>query len=343
MLAAPLATAAVAAQAQPERTPREGVWIARDVRFDEGARLDAVRLGWTTLGDPAAPAVLLLHGTTGSARNLTAPGFADALFGPGQPLDAARHFLILPDALGHGRSSKPSDGMGPDFPRYTTADMVRLQHRLVTEGLNVARLRLVLGNSMGGMHTWNWACTYPEMMAAAVPMAALPSAMSGRNWMLRRLMVEMIRRDPAYQGGRYTAQPASLGMANVFFATATNGGNLALQAAAPSRAAGDALVAQRLAAPPPPDANDFIWQWESTRDYDPGPHLGRIRARVLAINSADDERNPPELGLLDAAIARIPNARAHIIPASAETPGHGTTGQSRFWAGELARFLATVP
>jgi len=334
-----LAALLLAAPAFGQPAPHEGYWTARDFRFHDGQVLPEVKLGYVTLGEPANPAVLVLHGTAGSARAMLTPAFAGQLFGPGQPLDASRHYIIIPDALGAGNSSKPSDGMGPRFPRYNYADMVQAQHRLVTEGLNIRRLRLVIGNSMGGMHAWMWGTMYPDMMDAIVPMASQPTEMSSRNWMLRRLMIETVRRDPAYRDGTYTTQPASLGLANVVYATGTNGGTLNLQRIAPTREAADRLVDQRLAAPPPRDANDFLWQWDSSRDYNPEPDLGRIKARVLAINAADDERNPPETGLMQAAIARIPNARLLLIPASAETLGHGTTGQARFWRDDLARFL----
>lgn len=336
LLAAPPASAQQAPPGQP--TPREATWTARDFRFHTGQTMD-VRLGYITLGDPAHPAVLILHGTYGTARGMLAPTFGGQLFGPGQPLDATRHFIVIPDSIGVGNSSKPSDGMRAAFPRYNYDDVVAAQHRLLTEGLGIRRLRLVLGNSMGGMMAWTWAVNFPDMMDAVVPMASQPTAMSARNWMMRRLMIETVRRDPAYMDGNYTTQPPSLGLANVVYATGTNGGTLNLQRAAPTREAADRLVESRLAAAPPADANDFIWQWDSSRDYDPEPKLDRIRARVLAINSADDERNPPETGLTERAMARIPRARLLLIPASAETLGHGTTGNARFWAEDLRRFL----
>ncbi|MBK1661694.1 alpha/beta fold hydrolase [Paracraurococcus ruber] len=334
-----LTLAAAPAVAADYPAPREGSWTAPEFRFASGEVLRDLRLAYVTIGEPTGTPVLVLHGTGGSARSLLTPAFAGELFGPGQPLDARQHFIILPDALGAGRSAKPSDGLGADFPRYSYADMVAAQHRLVTEGLGIRRLRLVLGNSMGGMHAWLWAVTHPDMADAVVPMAAQPTAMSGRNWMLRRLQVEMIRRDPAYAGGRYAQQPPSLLLASVFYATATNGGTRALQAAAGTRAAADALLDQRLAGSGPADANDFIWQWESSRDYDPEPLLDRIAARVLAINAADDERNPPETGLMEAAMRRVKQGRLLLIPGSERTAGHGTTGQARFWAEDLRRFL----
>jgi len=330
----------MAAAAQP--APREAVWVARDFRFHTGETMPELRLAYTTIGEPSGIPVLILHGTAGSARSLLTPAFAGQLFGPGQPLDASRYYVIIPDALGAGRSAKPSDGLRANFPRYNYDDMVQAQYRLVTEGLGVRKLRLVLGNSMGGMHAWLWGVTYPDAMDAIVPMASQPTEMSSRNWMLRRLMVESIRRDPAYANGTYTQQPESLRMANVFYATATNGGTLNLQSIAPTRDAADRLVESRLAAPVTADANDFVYQWDSSRDYNPAPRLERITARVLAINSADDERNPPETGLMQAAMQRVRNGRLLLIPASPQTLGHGTTGNARFWAEDLRGFLREI-
>ncbi len=337
---AALTLAALPAAAAEYPAPREAVFVAENFRFHTGETMPRLRLHYTTLGNPGGIPVLILHGTNGSARSMLTPGFAGALFGPGQPLDAARHFIILPDALGAGRSEKPSDGLRAGFPRYNYDDMVAAQHRLVTEALGLSRLRLVLGNSMGGMHAWLWAVTHPGFIDMVVPMAAQPTEMAARNWMLRRLLVESIRRDPGYEGGNYTRQPVALTTANAFYAMATNGGTLALQAAAGTTARADAMVEARLAAAPPPDANDFIYQWDSSRDYNPAPLLERIRARVLAINSADDERNPPETGLMQAALGRIAQARLLLIPASAETAGHGTTGNAMFWRDALREWMA---
>ena len=334
-----LAMAAQPAPAAEIPTPRDGSWVARDFRFHTGEVMPELRIGYTTVGEPGGIPVLVLHGTAGSARNMLSQAFAGQLFGEGQPLDARRHYIIIPDAIGTGRTSKPSDGLRGAFPRYNYDDMVAAQHRLVTEGLGIPRLRLVIGNSMGGMHAWLWGTNYPDAMDAIVPMASQPTEMSSRNWMLRRLMVESVRRDPGYNNGFYTQQPASLGMANVFFATATNGGTLNLQRIAGTRDAADRLVEQRLAAPPPADANDFVYQWDSSRDYNPAPRLDRIKAQVLAINAADDERNPPETGLMQAAMQRVANGRLLLIPASANTLGHGTTGNARFWAEDLRTFL----
>lgn len=331
------------AQAQEAPAPKSGQWIVKDFRFHTGEVLPELKLSYTTLGDPAGEPVLILHGTTGSGAGMLGPAFGGELFGPGQPLDARRYYVILPDAIGTGKSSKPSDGLRAKFPAYNYDDMVNAQHRLLTEHLGVRHLRLVLGNSMGGMQTWMWAHKFPDMMDIAVPMASLPSPMSGRNWMLRRMLTESIRRDPLWMQGNYTQQPPSWQFASVFYATATNGGNQGLQKIAPSSDKGDALLKQRLTATFAGDANDHLLQWESSRDYDPSPYLERIQATVLVINSADDERNPPELGVLEKALPRIKRAKALIIAGSPDTFGHGTTGNARFWKKEVADLLQTAP
>jgi len=274
---------------------------------------------------------------------MLSPAFAGELFGPGQPLDATRYYIILPDAIGTGKSSKPSDGLRTRFPQYNYDDMVDAQYRLVTEHLNVRHLRLVLGNSMGGMQTWIWAQKYPGFMDIAVPMASLPTEMSSRNWMLRRLIIDSIRNDPEWMSGNYTKQPKSLQFASVFYGLATSGGNQALYKAAPTRDKADQILNQRLNAPFAGDANDHLYQWDSSRDYNPSAGLEKIQATVLAINSADDERNPPEIGVLDREIKRVKNGRAFVIPASSETFGHGTTGQAKFWKQELATLLQSAP
>ena len=327
----------------PHPAPQRGEWVVHDFRFHTGQVLPALKLAYTTLGDPAGEPVLVLHGTNGSADSLLGPGFAGELFGPGQPLDARKHFIVLPDAIGTGRSSKPSDGLRTDFPAYDYGDMVAAQHRLLAEHLGIRHLRAVLGYSMGGMHTWLWAQSHPGFMDIAVPMAALPAPMAGRTWMLRRLVTDSIRNDPDWLGGHYTQQPRSLQFASVFYGIATNGGHLGLHQLAPTRAAADALLEQRLKAAFAGDANDHLYQWEASHSYDPAAGLERITARVLAINSADDERNPPELGLLEAAIARIPHALHHLIPTAADTTGHATALQARFYRDQLAELLATAP
>ena len=331
------------AMAADNPVPRQGDWVAHDFRFHTGEVMPELRLHYTTLGDPSGEPVLVLHGTAGSGQSMLTPSFAGELFGPGQPLDARRYFIILPDAVGAGQSAKPSDGLRGKFPRYDYADMIEAPHRLLTEGLGVRHLRLVLGNSMGGMQTWMWGERYPQFMDALVPLASQPSAMAGRNWMMRRLLVESIRRDPEYDNGDYKMQPQSLKLMSVFFGVGTNGGTLAYQAEAPTTAKANALVDKMLAGPGPKDANDYVYQWDSSRDYDASPGLERIKARLLAVNSADDERNPPETGIMAREIKRVDGARLYVIPASEDTRGHGTTMLARFWKDQLAAFLRTVP
>lgn len=332
------------AQAPVYPNQKSGVHVAKDFKFHTGETLASVNLAYTTLGDPANEPVLILHGTGGSAQSMLGPGFAGQLFGPGQPLDAAKYFIIIPDSLGAGKSTKPSDGLKAKFPKYNYDDMVDAQYRLVTEGLGVKRLRLVLGNSMGGMHTWIWGTRYPDMMDALVPMASQPTEMSARNWMMRRLMIETIKADPDYQDGNYTKPLKFLQIANAFYATGTNGGDLNYQRVAPTRAKADELVEARLKAPPPRDANDFLYQWASSADYNPAPKLATIKAHLLAINSADDERNPPQTGLLVEALKQVKHGKLYLIPASPNTSGHGTTGgQAGLWAPALKEFLASVP
>ena len=306
----PAATAVVAQTPAARPAVKTATWVARDFRFHTGETLPAVTVAYRTLGNPAGEAVMLLHGTTGNGGNFLTAAFADEMFGPGQPLDATRYFIILPDSIGTGDSSKPSDGLRAKFPRYSYEDMVDAQYRLMTEGLGIRHLRLVLGNSMGGMQAWIWASRYPKAMDAVVPMASMPVAMSARNWMTRRLIIDSVRNDPAYRGGDYTVQPASLQFASVMYGVATNGGDQALYAAAPTRAKADALLDARLKSPFAGDANDHVYQWDASRDYDPSSRLGLIQAYVLAINSADDERNPPELGVMEVEMARIPHARS---------------------------------
>jgi len=322
---------------------KEADWTMKDFRFHTGEVLPELRIHYTTIGSPSGEPVLVLHGTAGSGTGMLSPIFAGELFGPGQPLDASKYFVILPDAIGAGKSSKPSDGMRAKFPRYNYDDMVLAQYRLVTEGLGIRRLRLVLGNSMGGMHAWLWAVKYPDFMDAVVPMACQPSEMSGRNWMMRRMLIDAIRKDPDWKNGDYQTQPRAVRAANAYWSIVSIGGSQAYYKAAPTREKADKLVDDRLAAPFTADANDFLYQWESSGDYNPAPGLGQIRAAVLAINSADDERNPPELGIMERELPRIKGARLYLIPASEETRGHGTTGMARFWKTQLADFLASVP
>ena len=330
-------------QAADYPKPVKGEWVVNDFRFHTGQVLPALRLNYTTLGAPTGEPVLVLHGTAGSGARMLTPAFAGELFGPGQPLDASRHFIILPDALGAGDSSKPSDGMRMAFPKYNYDDMVQAQYRLVREHLGIRHLRVVIGNSMGGMQAWTWAQKYPDFMDVVVPMASVPAAMSGRNWMMRRLVIDSIRSDPEWMNGNYTTQPRSLKFASVFFAIATNGGTQALHKATSTREKADAFLDKRLNDAFVGDANDHLYQWDASRDYDASIDLEKIRAKVLAINAADDERNPPELGLLERDLKRVPNARMLLIPGSDSTAGHGTTGQAAFYKQAIKEMLQGLP
>jgi homoserine O-acetyltransferase len=339
-----LSTLTLPAVAPNYPTPQPGSWLAKDFQFHTGEVMPELRLGYTTVGEPTGEPVVILHGTNGSGAGLLTPAFAGQLFGPGQALDATQYFIILPDAVGAGRSAKPSDGLRAQFPRYNYADMVAAHHRLVTEGLGVQHARMVLGNSMGGMQAWMWGIAHPDFMDVLVPMASQPSEMSGRNWMMRRLIIDAIRLDPEWLDGNYTRQPRSAHVASVFFATATNGGNQALQSLAPTREKADRLLDALLkTASTTGDANDILYQWDSSRDYNPWAGLEQIKATLLAINSADDERNPPELGVMERALKRLPNARLLLLPASAQTVGHGTTGQAKWWSRQVAELLTNAP
>jgi homoserine O-acetyltransferase len=338
-----LAMTSSVARAADYPAPKQGDWIAKDFKFHTGETMPELRLHYTTVGQPSGQPVLVLHGSGGSAASMLTPTFAGELFGPGQPLDASKYYIIIPDGIGHGKSSKPSDAMKTAFPKYDYADMVDAQHRLVTEGLGIKHLRLVIGNSMGGMHTWLWGTKYPGMMDALVPMASQPTAMAARNWMLRRAMLETIRNDPDYKGGNYTEQPRMMKYAIAAYRFASAGGTLAYQMLAPTAEKADKMVDAQLALPVSADANDFIFQWDASHDFDPSGDMEKIQAAVLAINAADDERNPPETGVTEAAIKRIKNGKIYLIPASSETRGHLTTGNAKFYTQQLRELLQTAP
>ncbi len=341
--AAATLASAVGAEAQNFPAPKEGVWIARDFRFRTGEVMPELRLHYRTVGEPSGEPILILHGTIQSGASLLSPAFAGELFGPGQPLDANKYFIILPDSIGHGKSAKPSDGLRAKFPRYNYDDMVLAQYRLVTEGLGLRHLRMVLGYSMGGMNAWMWGVRYPDFMDMLVPMASQPVEVSSRNWMMRRLVIDSIRNDPEWNNGSYTSQPRSARFASVFYSVASTGGTLALQKMAPTREAADKLLDARLAAPFALDANDVLYMWDASRDYNPAPGLERIQAAVLAINSADDERNPPETGIMERELKRVKNARLFLIPASEETRGHLTNLWAKFWKQPVQELLQTAP
>ena len=338
-----LALASFSAAAAEFPAPKQAEWIARDFKFHTGEVMPELRISYTTVGDPSGIPVLVLHGTTGSAASMLTPTFGGELYGAGQPLDAAKYYLIIPDAIGHGKTTKPSDGLRAKFPKYNYDDMVEAQYRLIKEGLGIRHLRLIIGNSMGGMHTWIWATKYPGYMDAVVPMASQPAPMSGRNWMMRRYIIDSVRNDPEWKNGDYTKQPQAFRTAYVHYNIVSIGGTLAYQKAAPTREAADKLFYERMAAPTALDANDFLYMWESSSDYDVSPNLERIQAALLAINAADDERNPPETGIMERAMKRVKNGRLLLIPASEETRGHAATGQARFWKQELEALLNTAP
>ena len=340
LLSAISRTAATAADYPP---PKQGDFIVHDFKFHDGAVMAELKLHYTTVGEPTGRPVLVLHGSGGSAASMLTPAFAGELFGAGQPLDASKYYIIIPDGIGHGKSSKPSDGMKTAFPKYDYDDMVEAQYRLAREGLGVRHLRLVIGNSMGGMHTWLWAEKYPDMMDVALPMASQPSAMAARNWILRRMMIETIRHDPDYNNGNYTSQPRMMKYAVATYGFASSGGTLAYQDEAPTAEKADHMVDERLAAPIATDANDFIYQWEASHDYDAAANLSRIEARLLAINAADDERNPPETGVTADEIKRIKHGSLYLIPASTGTRGHGTTASAKFYKEQLEQLLKSAP
>ena len=333
----------VTAMAVDYPAPKEGDFIAKDFKFHTGEVMPELKLHYTTIGEPTGQPVVVLHGSGGSAAAMLTPTFAGELFGAGQPLDASKYYIILPDSIGHGKSSKPSDGMKTAFPKYDYQDMVDAQYRLVKEGLGINHLRLVIGNSMGGMHAWLWGVRYPKMMDALMPMAAQPTAMAARNWMLRRLMIETIRNDPDYNGGNYTRQPRMMKYAIAAYRFASAGGTLGYQTLAPTTAKADKMVDDQLATPVTADANDYLYAWEASHDYNPSGEMEKIEALTLAINAADDERNPPETGVTAAAVKRIKNGRLYLIPASAETRGHLTTGNAAFYKQPLQELLQTAP
>jgi homoserine O-acetyltransferase/O-succinyltransferase len=284
-------------------------------------------------------AVLILHGTGGAGSTFIRPEFAGELFGPGQPLDAAHTFIVIPDGIGHGKSSKPSDGLRAHFPAYGYNDMVDAQYRLLTEGLGVNHLRLVLGTSMGGMHAWVWGERYPQFMDNLMPLASVPSQISGRNRVWRRTIIDAIRGDPDWKGGDYTQEPPSLRTAaEILFFMSSN--PVWRQRDMPTLAKADAVLDAYVADEfKTIDANDLMYAVSASHDYDPAPGLEKIRAHLLAINTADDLINPPELGILEREIVRVKNGRAVVIPASEATHGHGTHTLAAVWKSYLIELL----
>ena len=327
-------------------TPTEGDYTIRDFKFTSGEVLPVLRLHYTTLGLPekdaqgkTTNAVLIMHGTTGSGAQFIRPEFAGELFGAGQPLSAMKFFIVMPDGIGHGKSSKPSDAMHAKFPRYGYVDMVEAQFRLLTDGLGVNHARLVMGTSMGGMHTWLWGSAHPDFMDALMPLASLPTQISGRNRAWRRMVIDAIRNDPDWKGGDYSAQPQSLRTAAEMLWLMSSNPVLRQKETgtlAKSDEVLDKFVADYLKTG---DANDMLYALEASRDYDPGPGLEKIKAPLLAINSADDLINPPELGILEREIKRVAKGRAVVIPLSDKTRGHGSHTIAALWTGELEALL----
>jgi homoserine O-acetyltransferase len=324
--------------------PAHADFLLRDFRFAGGAFLAELRLHYFTLGTPArgadgriTNAVLLLHGTGGRGTGFLADRFAGELFGRGQPLDASRWFIVVPDNIGHGGSGKPSDGLRANFPHYRYADMVEAQHRLVSEGLGIDHLRLIVGTSMGGMHAWMWAEKYPDFMDAVLPLVCQPVQISGRNRMERRLIVDAIRNDPEWNGGNYQKPPQGLVTALRMIAI-SSGSTAQMYREGPTVEASDRLldkmVEQRMQNA---DANDLLYAWDASRDYDPAPGLESIRAAVTAVNFADDERNPPSLGIMERAITRVPRGRYVLVPAAGR--GHASAAYAALWKDYLRDLL----
>lgn len=325
----------------------ENDFVVRDFKFADGETLPELKLHYRTLGRPqkdaqgkTTNAVLIMHGTTGSGGQFIRPEFSGELFGAGQPLDATKYYIILPDGIGHGKSSKPSDGLHAKFPRYGYRDMVEAQNRLLTEGLGVNHARLIMGTSMGGMHTWLWGEIHPDFMDALMPLASLPTQISGRNRAWRRIIIDAIRNDPDWKGGEYgSTQPPSLRTAaEMLWFMSSN--PILRQKEAPTLAKTDEVLDQFTAQiVEADDANDVLYAVEASRDYDPGPTLEKIQVPLLAINSADDLINPPELGILKHEIKRVPHGRAVIIPLSPETRGHGSHTVAKLWKDQLVKLL----
>lgn len=334
------------AQAAEYPAPTEGDFVLRNFQFANGATLPALRMHYRTLGKPQADAqgvirnaVIIGHGTGGSGTQFLRAEFAGELFGAGQPLDATRYFIVLIDAIGHGKSAKPSDGLRAKFPQYGYADMVEAQYRLLTEALGVNHLRLVMGTSMGGMQTWVWGERHPLFMDALMPLASLPVQISGRNRIWRRTIIDAIRQDPAWRGGNYRAQPPSLSTAaSLIYFMGSN--PLLRQEQMPTLEKADEVLAQTTAnAMRQQDANDMLYQVSASWDYNPAPGLERIGAPLFAVNFADDLINPPELGILEREIKRVKRGGAVVMPASSQTRGHGTHTLAAVWKDYLIKLL----
>jgi len=327
--------------------PKEANFVVHDFHFKNGERLPDLRIHYATLGAPrrdsngkVTNAVLILHGTTGSWRQFTSPQFADVLFGPGQLLDADHYFIILPDNIGHGGSSKPSEGLKGRFPHYDYDDMVAAQHQLLAEGLGVNHLRLVMGTSMGCMHSWVWGETYPDFMDGLMPLACLPVQIAGRNRVWRRALMDSIRLDPAWNKGEYTEEPLEGMRSALYLLSIAGSAPLEWQKNYPTRDQADhfleGYIDRRLQST---DANDMLYAVDASRNYDPSPYLEKIKAPVMFINSADDFINPPELGIAEREIKRVPHGQFHLLPITDRTRGHGTHTVAAVWKQYLEKLL----
>lgn len=336
----------IQAQTQTGLAPVQGDFTIKDFKFESGETLPELKLHYRTLGTPQRDsagvvrnAVLVLHGTGGSGAGFLSEQFAGVLFKPGQLLDSTKYFIVLPDGIGHGQSSKPSDGLHAKFPHYGYNDMVTAHYRLLTEGLKVNHLRLVMGTSMGGMQSWVWGEKYPDFMDALMPLASLPVQIAGRNRTMRRMVIDSIRNDPDWQNGEYKTQPRGLTSAiyTLLFMTSSP---MQWQKQAPTRDAADKffdnMVSNQLRRA---DANDMLYAFDASRDYDPAPKLETIQVPLTAINSADDQVNPPELGILEKEIKRVKRGKAVLIPISDQTRGHGTHSIPAIWQQHLAQLL----
>jgi homoserine O-acetyltransferase/O-succinyltransferase len=341
------AAAAQTASAEHWNT-QEGDFVVHSFHFHDGETMQNLRLHYTTLGKPVhdangrvTNAVLIMHGTGGTGQQFLRPVFAGVLFGPGQLLDSSKHYIILPDDIGHGKSSKPSDGLRMKFPKYDYADMVQGEYDLVTDGLHVNHLRLVMGTSMGCMHTWMWGETHPQFMDALMPLACLPVEIAGRNRMTRKMIMDLIENDPAWDGGNYKSEPTYGLRAGLDVEILMVSAPLYWQTEYPTRDAADAFLEKSLAERLKGlDANDMIYAFNASRDYNPEPELGKITAPLLAINSADDFVNPPELHIDDKLIHKVPHGRFILLPITPQTRGHGTHTLAAVWKNYLAQLLA---
>ncbi len=335
------------AQPAPYPAPVEGDFVARDFTFGSGERMAEVKIHYRTVGTPRKDAdgvarngVLILHGTGGTGAGFLSNTYAGRLFGKGQPLDAERYYIILPDNVGHGQSSKPSDGLRQKFPKYRYTDMVKLQHELVTKGLGLTNLKLVMGTSMGAMHAWDWGYMYPGFAAGLVPLASNPVEIGGRNRVWRKFLIDAIEKDPTFNNGNYTEQPRGLASAIGFLMMATSV-PLQWQKQFPTTAAADKYVEDQVASrSKSTDANDMLYHYHAIEDYNPAPHLAKITAPLLAINSADDFVNPPELPMMQDLIKQVKRGRFILLPITDETRGHGTHSLPALWGEELRMFLA---